>query len=353
MSGLRVVREIALSGSFTAAARLLGYSQPAISRQVAAMEAAAGYPLFVREPRGVRVSAAGAVVVEHAGRILASVDALQQDLAALGDRLAGRVKLGVFPAAMAVLVPRALALLRGEHPGLQVSLSEGATPSLLRQLRAGLLAVAVIGVGAGLPDYDLDGLMRQVVLAGRLRVAVPDGHRLAKAAVVPVAELAGETWIAGDDSGGDPQFGAWPTLANPVIAYTIRGWPARFGLVAAGLGICLVPEVAALSVPAGVATIGVEDPRWLGRMTVAVTRHEPTAEATAVMDALLAAGTEIRGVIRGLASRPSRGRCQQPEGAGLFHCLVAAVRAELVVQVAHVGLDRVHRQVHLIGDLRC
>jgi DNA-binding transcriptional LysR family regulator len=298
VSGLRVIHEIALSGSFTAAARLLGYSQPAISRQVAAMEAAAGYPLFIREPRGVRVSAAGAVVVEHAGRILASVDALQQELAVLGDRLAGRVKLGVFPAAMAVLAPRALALLRSEHPGLAVSLSEAATPSLLRQLRAGRLAVAVIGAGVGLPGYDLDGLTRQVVLAGHLRVAVPHGHRLAAAAVVPVAELAGETWIAGDDSGGDPQFGAWPTLGNPVITYTSRSWPARFGLVAAGLGICLVPEVAALSVPAGVATVGVDDPGWPGRMTVAVARHRPSAEAAAVMDALREAGAGIRGDIQ-------------------------------------------------------
>ena len=137
VSGLRVVREIALSGSFTAAARLLGYSQSAISRQVGAIEAAAGHPLFIREARGARVTPAGAIVVEHAGRILASVDALGQDLAGLGDRLAGRVKLGVFPAAMAVLAPRAVALLRSEHPGLEVSLSEAATPSLLRQLRAG------------------------------------------------------------------------------------------------------------------------------------------------------------------------------------------------------------------------
>src|SRR3984885_12993738 len=298
VSGLRVIREIALSGSFTAAARLLGYSQPAISRQVAAMEAAAGYPLFIREPRGVRVSAAGAIVVEHAGRVLASVDVLQQDLAVLGDRLAGRVKLGVFPAAMAVLAPRAVALLSSEHPGLQVSLSEGATPSLLRQLRAGRLGVAVIRAGAGLPGYDLDGLTRQVVLASQLRVAVPDGHRLAKAAVVPVTELAGEMWIAGDDSGGDPQFGAWPPRANPVISYTSRSWPARFGLVAAGLGICLVPEVAALSVPAGVATVGVDDPGWPGRMTVAVARHRSSAEAAAVMDALREAGAGIRGDIQ-------------------------------------------------------
>jgi DNA-binding transcriptional LysR family regulator len=79
--------------------------------------------------------------------------------------------------------------------------------------------------------------------------------------------------------------------------YTVRGWPARFGLVAAGLGVCLVPEVAALSVPAGVATVGVEDPGWPGRTTVAVTRHQPAAEAAAVMDALREAGAGIRGEI--------------------------------------------------------
>src|SRR5690349_13703011 len=212
IAGLRVVREIALSGSFTAAARLLGYSQPAISRQVAAMEAAAGHPLFVREPRGVRVSAAGAVVVEHAGRVLASVDALQQDLVSLGDRLAGRVKVGAFPAATSVLVPRALARLRVEHPGLDVRLSEGSTPTLLRQLRAGRVGVAVIGVGAGLPDYELGDFRHEVVFSGHLCVAVPSGHRLARVDVVPVRDLAGEAWIAGEDSTGDPQFRAWPTL---------------------------------------------------------------------------------------------------------------------------------------------
>jgi len=201
-------------------------------------------------------------------------------------------------AAMAVLAPRAVALLRSEHPGLQVSLSEAATPSLLRQLRAGRLSVAVVGVGAGLPDYDLAGLKHETVLAGGLRVAVPHGHRLAQADLVAVAELAGEPWIVGDDSGGDPQFGAWPTLANPVISYTSRSWPARFGLVAAGLGICLVPEVAALSVPAGVATVGVEDPGWPGRMTVAVTRERSSKEAGAVMDALREAGAGIRGDIQ-------------------------------------------------------
>lgn len=293
LTGLRVVREIALTGSFTAAARLLGYTQPTISRQVASMEAAAGSPLFIREGRGVRVSPAGAVVVEHAGRILAGVETLRQDLAALGDRLAGRITLGAFPSATAVLAPRALARLRVDHPRLEVSLAEAPTPTLLRQLRAGRLAVAVIGVGAGLPDYDLADFDRQIVFAGGLCVAVPAEHRLAGAGIVPVAELAGEIWIAGEGLGGEPQFGAWPTLADPVIGHAVRGWPARLGLVAAGLGLCLVPEVAALSIPAGVVSIGVDDPSWLGRMVVALTARAPGAEAAAVVAALRRAGEDI------------------------------------------------------------
>jgi DNA-binding transcriptional LysR family regulator len=201
--------------------------------------------------------------------------------------------MGAFPAAMAALAPRAVALLRSEHPGLEVTLSEAPTPTLLRQLRAGRLGIAVIGVGAGLPDYDLDGLSRQTLLAGGMRVAVPAGHRLARAGIVPAAELAGETWVVGDDSGGDPQFRAWPTLANPVIGQAVRGWPARFGLVGAGLGICLVPEIAAPSVPGGVTTIGVEDPQWPGRMTVAVAPPQPAAEVAAIVDALRRAGESI------------------------------------------------------------
>ncbi|SFJ96571.1 LysR family transcriptional regulator [Amycolatopsis sacchari] len=301
IAGLRVVREIALTGSFTAAARLLGYSQPAISRQVAAMEAAAGAPLFVREGRGVRLSPAGEVVVEHAGRVLAGLDALRQDLASLDDRLAGRIKLGAFPSATAVLVPLALARLRADHPRLEVALAEGSTPTLLRQLRARRLGVAVIGVGAGLPDYDLSGLRQEVVFAGGLRVAVPAGHRLVGAGTVEVAELAGETWIAGEGANGDPQFRAWPTLSDPVIGHVVRGWPARLGLVAAGLGLCLVPEVAALSIPAGVVTVAVEDPSWQDRVTLAVTAAEPAAEAAAVVTALRRAGEEIhaRGEKRG------------------------------------------------------
>ncbi|WP_264015119.1 LysR family transcriptional regulator [[Mycobacterium] manitobense] len=293
LEGLRVCREIALLGSFTAAARSLGYSQPAVSRQVAAMEDAAGYRLFAREVRGVSLTPAGAVVVEHAARVLGATAALRHELDGLGDRLAGRVAVGAFPAAMAVLVPRAVARLAVEHPGLSVSLREAATPALLRELRAGRLGVAVIGAGAGLPDYDVDGLAARRIYAGDLCVAVPVGHRLAAAGPVAVRELADEAWIAGTGSAGDPQFTAWPTLSDPVIRHRVAGWPARLGLVAAGLGICLMPELAAKSVPDGVTTVAVDDPNWLGRSTMALTAVDAGDEAGAVVAALRSVAAEI------------------------------------------------------------
>lgn len=294
LEGLRVCREVALLGSFTAAARSLGYSQPAVSRQVAALESALGYRLFARAVRGVSVTPAGAVVVEHAARILAAAAALRHDVAALGERLAGRVAVGAFPAAMSVLVPRTLARLAVDYPALVVALTEASSRALVRDVHAGRLGIAVIATGAGLPDYDLGGLVQHRIDAGDMCIAVPVGHRLADAGRVAVRELAGEPWIAGAGSAGDPQFTAWPTLTDPLIRYRVAGWPARLGLVAAGLGVCLVPELAALSVPEGVTAVRVDDPAWPGRVCVALTAPDPDEALRVVIGALRAVADDLR-----------------------------------------------------------
>ncbi|WNG89588.1 LysR family transcriptional regulator [Mycobacterium sp. ITM-2016-00317] len=236
LEGLRVCREVALLGSFTAAARSLGYSQPAVSRQVAAMEAAVGYRLFARAVRGVSVTPAGAVVVEHAARILGATAALRHDVDSLGERLAGRVAVGAFPAAMSVLVPRTAARLAIDYPALAIALTEGPSRTLVRDLRAGRLDVAVIATGPGLPDYDLDGLIQHRIYAGDMCVAVPSDHRLAGLGRVAVHELAGEQWIAGAGSAGHPQFTAWPTLAEPNIRYRVVGWPGPARAGGRGIG---------------------------------------------------------------------------------------------------------------------
>lgn len=289
--GLRVLREVAAAGSFTRAAEVLGYTQSAVSRQVALMEAAAGSPIFERGRRGVTLTPAGEVLARHAADVLAGLAAAEAELAGLRDRLAGRLSLGVFHIAGSALAPRAIARVTADHPGLAVRLTEGATPALLRQLRLGRLDIAVIGTGHGLPEPDLAGLRPTVLSQGTLMVAVPAGHRFRGS--VAEAELAGERWIAGEGGPDEPQFGAWPTLTDPHIAYTARSWSTRFGLVAAGCGLTSVPALALPALPAGVRAVAVADSGWPGRAAVAVTGPEPSPQARAMVAALRSVAQEL------------------------------------------------------------
>jgi DNA-binding transcriptional LysR family regulator len=297
LTGLRVVQEVAARGSFTAAADALGYTQSAVSRQVAAMEEAVGAPLFERLPRGVRPSSAGAILVRHAGALLTRVDAAMLELAGLQDRLEGRVAVGAFPSALAVLVPRAAARLQRDHPGVALSLAEGTTPTHLRRLRAGRLEVAVIARGPDLP-YVLEDLSADVVFEGGLLVAVPAEHRLARRGTVDVAELEDEPWISGDVGGADPAFGAWPGLTDPRIAHRVRDWPSRLGLVAAGLGVATVPSMIVGTTAPGVRLIAVDEPRPTRRTVLAVTRENRSPGVAALVAALRDEGALLTEQVR-------------------------------------------------------
>ena len=138
-TGLRVLVETAQSGSFTAAARALGYTQSAVSRQVAALESTAGVALFERRRDGVVLTQAGARLLRRAVRVLDELDAAARDVAT--SNASGPVRLGAFATAVAGLVPAALATL---PPDLVVTVREGTTPTLTRALRAGTLDLAVL-----------------------------------------------------------------------------------------------------------------------------------------------------------------------------------------------------------------
>ncbi|MGW5329398.1 LysR family transcriptional regulator [Streptomyces sp. NPDC004014] len=297
LTGLRVMLEVAQRGSFTAAAEALGYTQSAVSRQIIATEAAVGAPLFERQARGVRPTQSGEALLRHARHMLAHAEAAELEIAGLRDRLAGRLAVGAYPTAAAALVPRAIARLQKAHPALSVSLWEAGSPAQLRRLRAGRIEMAVMAIGEDLPDYDFTGLRTEVVRTGRgLGVAVSTDHPLAPRHEVHVDDLAQEAWIVGAGKEGEPQFGAWPTLEAPRVAYEARGWQTRLGLVAAGLGVSVLPGLAADTVPRGVKWLRVEDPALIpNRETVMVTTTDVSAGARAMLQAM-------RDVITGLAT---------------------------------------------------
>ena len=159
---------------------------------------------------------------------------------------------------------------------------------LLRRFRAGQVEVAVIAVGDGLPDYDLVGPRAEQVPAGSgLGVAVANSHPFATRDEVDVRDLAGQVSIVGSGREGDPQFGGWPTLAEPRIGHEAHTRQTRPGLVAAGLGMALVPGMSADLVPCGVTEIPVRDPGLVERRrTVVITGENPSATATAFVQTL-------------------------------------------------------------------
>ncbi|SEF23800.1 DNA-binding transcriptional regulator, LysR family [Amycolatopsis pretoriensis] len=257
LTALRVFREVAERGTLTAAAAALGYTQSAVSRQIASLERAAGAPLLERRHDGVRLTSAGQIVVRRAAGVIDALDATARELAGLpGEQ--GTVRLGWFPTAGADLLPRALAALRRTYPAITVLSREGGTPALVRALRAGTLDLALVASAPPFrpPDTETPALAVRVMTERGLCVAVPATHPLARGDYVDVADLRGQQWIAG--SGDDRVMGVWPGLdERPEIVHTARDWLAKLRLVAAGCGITTVPGSLDAVVPPEVRVLAV------------------------------------------------------------------------------------------------
>jgi DNA-binding transcriptional LysR family regulator len=284
--GLRVLREVSQWGSFTAAARALGYTQSAVSRQVAALEAAAGRAVFERRRDGVVLTAAGSKLLVRAIRILDEVDAARQELAGTPVS-AGTVRLGAFPTAAAALLPGVLSSL---PTNLVVSVREGGTPALTRSLRAGTLDLAVLAQAPPFRPLDTEAPALEVITLTEheLLLCVGAGHPFASRRAVEIGELVGQTWVAGRSDTGEILPGVWPGLpGRPEIRYVVRDWWAKLRLVAAGLAITTIPPVALHLLPLDVRVVAVRGEPPETRRLVLSHRPEPLSNATAqVADAL-------------------------------------------------------------------
>lgn len=293
-SDLLILRAIAQRGSYTAAARELGYTQSAISRRAAVLEATAGRPLFQRRPGGVSLTEAGEVLLRHATVALGALDAAARELEGEAGLRSEPVRLGAFASAAAGLVPTALRALADTRPDLRVSVREGTTAVMVRALRAGSVDMVVVASTQPFrPLDDRDPPLATEVLAERdLLVAVGPHHRLAGRSEVDLAELAGERWIAARSEGDAHLLGVWPGLpGRPDVPFIVRDWLTKLRLVATGAGITTIPAVLVPALPESVHHVAVRDgPRERRRLVlVHAPDRPPTAEAKLVAAALRAA----------------------------------------------------------------
>ncbi|MFA3873825.1 LysR family transcriptional regulator [Streptomyces sp. MMCC 100] len=291
---LRVLRAVASTGSFSAAGRELGCTQPAVSQQMKALESSVGTPLLVRTGREMRLTQAGEALVRHAAGIIAGLTAAEEEVAAIAGLRAGRVRLVSFPSGSSTLVPTALAALRAAHPGTRVSLEEAEPPNSVELLREGDCDVALAfryEGAAGAEEWD--DLVVRPLLTDRLVALVPEGHRLARTeGAVAIGELARESWIAGcPRCRGQLVEVCEGAGFSPRIDFATDDYPAVVGLVGAGLGVAVLPQLAVESVrPRGVRTVTLEPA--VRREIVALTLPDlaQVPAVTATLDELARAG---------------------------------------------------------------
>jgi DNA-binding transcriptional LysR family regulator len=245
---LLVLRAVIQRGTLTAAATALGYTVSAVSQQLSQLEREAGSALLEKAGRGVRPTAAGLLLAEHANRILAAVDDAEGALADLRAGRTGRLRVVSFHSAGETLLPQAIAALRRQMPAVHVMPVVDETEGALTRLRAGEVELVIVVEPFGRADSPADDLHRVHLLDDQYRLLLPDDHPLARRRVIDLSALATTDWIA--------TTGPATYVRDATITACRRaGFTPRFvaegdeftvtqGYVAAGLGAALVPVLA-------------------------------------------------------------------------------------------------------------
>ncbi|GAA1947179.1 LysR family transcriptional regulator [Amycolatopsis minnesotensis] len=242
---MQVLRAVITSGSVTAAARNLGYTPSAISQQLSTLEREAGVALLERAGRGIRPTAAGTLLAEHAELVGAQLSKAE---AALNDLKAGRtgsLSIRYFSTAGASLMPRAVAAMRREHPGIGLDLKLIDPGDPMPEVESGKADLAIVVLHKGATPA------REVELVHLLddphRVVLPKGHRLARKRVIDLGELADEPWVGNEYPRGACSAILFDACAaagfTPDMAVESEDYRTAQGFVAAGLGISVIPEL--------------------------------------------------------------------------------------------------------------
>ncbi len=287
---LRVLKAVAEHGSFSAAAEALSYTQPAISQQIAALERSAGATLVDRNSRGVRLTDAGRALVDHAQVVLSRLAAAEAELEAIAGVRGGRVRLAAFPTAGASLVPPAVARFAERHPEVELAFSEEEPEESGQMLRAAELEVAIVFEFHDLsqPEWDriYGGIELHRLVDDPMYLALPRDHPLVHKPRVRLQDVAEETWIQDGDPGnvcGRLHHAACRSAGfEPRIGFQSDDYNVVQGLVAAGVGVSLLPSLALANMRDDIVvrSLGKSAPsRRISAATLAGRYRSPATEA--------------------------------------------------------------------------
>jgi molybdate transport repressor ModE-like protein len=287
---LRVLRAVAEHGTLAAAADALHLTPSAVSQQLAALEREVGQPVLERNGRGVRLTGVADVLVGHADRVLAQLEAAEADVAAYSDGLVGTVRVAGFATALAELVAPAVGRLRATHPRLGLTAVEQEAPECFRALARGDLDIAISMASRQAPPPDDARFHRRPLHTDTLDAVLPAGHPLAGAAKVELPALAGADWIGPPDGTSCHDVtvtGCAATGFRPAFRHRTLDFHSAMALVAAGLGVALIPRLGQAVVPAGAVVRPLAAPAP-ARHVFAATRAgaERRPAIAAVLDAL-------------------------------------------------------------------
>jgi DNA-binding transcriptional LysR family regulator len=286
---MRVLREVAVRGSFSAAAEALSFTQSAVSQQIAALEREAGTMLVQRNARGVRLTEAGEALVRHADAILARLDEAEAELEAIAGLRGGRLRMAAFESGAASLMPPAIAAFRAAHPEIELSLNLVEPEDSAPLLKAGELDLA-LGFDARV-RAEVDGITRHQLLTDPMFLALPADHPLARKRNLRLADLADDPWIAGtSDCECNRLINRACAVAGfePRIAFQTDDYTAMQGFVAAGVGVSLIAELGLTSVRDDIVVRGLGRDTPVREVYAATAADAYRTPATAAMLGILA-----------------------------------------------------------------
>ena len=230
------------TGTFSAAAEQLGYTQSAVSQQVATLERIVGTPLFERPggPRPVRLTAAGEILLTHARAVLARISSAATDLRALASGDQGELRVGTLPSVGTKILPRLLGTFRAEWPGIQIGLRESRdSAELLHAVEAGDIDVTFIDIG----PYETGPLEVRPLLDDPMVFLAPAGAPEAGQRAVSITDIAHLPMIGTRNPGCrqiiDDAFRQAPV--SPTYVFRSDDNPTIQGLIGSGLAYAVLP----------------------------------------------------------------------------------------------------------------